>query len=88
MMRRAAGPIFIPTLYFTRAEKMALWACFCTSLYLIGRLWLSERKDRFGKKLFWSFVLLIPVIGWVFYGAFYRPLSSGNVPPSNENPPE
>lgn len=36
------------------------------------------------KKVGWSLVLLIPFAGWIFYGAFYAPLSENSVPaPTN-----
>ncbi len=81
---RQTGPMFAPTHTFTKSEKIILWVCFYVSVCLILRMWLREKKERFGKKVFWSLVLLLPVIGWVFYGAFYRPLSSGNVSSSSE----
>jgi hypothetical protein len=39
-------------------------------LCLIG-LW-RRKRDGFGRRLFWSAVLLIPVIGPVAYGGFYE----------------
>jgi len=82
---KASGNMFNPAAPITRGEWIILWACFCVSLYLVGVLWLRHRKDRFLKKFLWSFILLFPVFGWVFYGAFYQTLTSGDVPPSTEN---
>ena len=42
---------------------------------LIIGLWVKHRHDSGIKKLFWSVVLLFPVFGWLFYGAFYTPPS-------------
>ena len=43
------------------------------SAALILFLWVRHRRDTVLKRLFWSLVLLVPVIGWVFYGGLYRP---------------
>ncbi len=37
---------------------------------------LAAREGSAGKKAFWAVVLLVPVLGWMFYLAFYK------VPPS------
>jgi len=72
--------MFAPTNSITPSEKIILWICLYVSTCLILRMWLRGKRERFSKKLFWSLVLLIPFIGWIFYGAFYQPLSSGDVP--------
>lgn len=46
------------------------------TLFLLRQL--IAREGSAGKKLFWSLVLLIPVLGWMFYLAFYK------VPPSQQ----
>ena len=33
----------------------------------------GHHRDTVLRRLFWSLVLLVPVIGWVFYGGLYRP---------------
>jgi hypothetical protein len=43
------------------------------SAALILSLWVRYRYDHLLKRLLWSLVLLVPVIGWVFYGGLYRP---------------
>ena len=43
------------------------------SVALIVSLWVRYRHDHVLKRLGWSLVLLVPVIGWVFYGGLYRP---------------
>lgn len=43
------------------------------SAVLILTLWVRYRHDHVLKRLGWSLVLLVPVIGWVFYGGLYRP---------------
>ena len=40
------------------------------SLWLIARLWLTRRRLGVIRKLAWSMVLLIPVVGWLFFAAF------------------
>ena len=49
----------------------AIWAF--VSLCLIARLWLLHRRDRVVAKLVWSLALCIPLFGWIFFAAFYRP---------------
>jgi hypothetical protein len=49
----------------------AIWAF--VSLCLIARLWVLHRCDRVIGKLIWSLVLCIPLFGWIFFIAFYRP---------------
>jgi hypothetical protein len=71
-----AGPMFPPTATLSHNEKIALGLCLIFSAYLIARLWRMHTHDRFSRKLLWSLILLVPVIGWVFYGAWYTPLPS------------
>ena len=52
---------------------IAVWAWI--SLSLVIRMWLLHRRVGAIKKLFWSLVLVVPVVGWIFYGAFFRPPS-------------
>jgi hypothetical protein len=56
-------------------------ALFCVwlSLSLIAHLWLTYPKDSVLKKVFWSVLVCFPFLGWVFYGAFYRPLESNSI---------
>jgi len=49
--------------------------CAWISLSLIARMWLVHRRAGLLKKLFWSVALLVPPLGWIFYGAFFRPPS-------------
>jgi hypothetical protein len=76
MSRFRTTPIFPSLEPLSLPEKIALFFCLYVSLCLIARLWLRHRKDHVQKKLLWSMVLLIPVFGWVFFGAFYTPLGS------------
>jgi membrane associated rhomboid family serine protease len=43
------------------------------SIYLILTLWIRHRRDGLLTRCLWSCVLLVPVIGWVFYGGLYQP---------------
>jgi hypothetical protein len=56
------------------------------SFSMIVLLWYYHQKDSAAKKLFWSLVLCVPFIGWVFYGAFYTPLSENSIkaPPNRD----
>lgn len=58
---------------------MLIMFCAWLSLSLIVRLWLKHPNDSLLKKIFWSFVLCVPYGGWIFYGAFYTPLSENDV---------
>ena len=46
--------------------------CVALSLCLIARLWLVHRGDGIVGRLAWSFVLLMPILGWLFFAAFYH----------------
>ena len=48
----------------------AIWAF--VSLCLIARLWVIHRRDLVIAKLSWTVVLLVPLLGWLFFAAFYR----------------
>lgn len=57
------------------ASMLAL-ACFigiylCISIFLLLGLW--SREGTTAKKSFWAIVLLVPLLGWLFYMAFYKP---------------
>ena len=45
------------------------------SASLILCLWIRHRRDSLFKRCLWSLVLLVPVIGWIFYGGLYQPPS-------------
>jgi hypothetical protein len=55
------------------------------SLCLIARLWVVHRTDSILAKALWSIVLLIPLLGWIFYGGFYHPPDASGVPASTEH---
>jgi hypothetical protein len=42
----------------------------CVTLALMAGLW--KREGAVGKKVFWSLTLFIPLMGWLFYLAFYK----------------
>jgi hypothetical protein len=73
---RHAHPILL-------AVVVAAWAW--VSLSLIIRMWLLHRRSHILKKLFWSFVLLVPLLGWLFYGAFFQPPSVSENPAPTEH---
>jgi hypothetical protein len=35
-------------------------------------LWLVHRRESFVRKFFWSFVLLFPLLGWLFYAGCFQ----------------
>ena len=61
------------------AVMLVIVLCGWTSAWLIVRLWMNHRLDSVLKRLAWSLVLLVPVFGWVAYGAFYVPLPPNTV---------
>jgi hypothetical protein len=56
-------------------EKIALAICLGISATLVLHLWYARRHDSVLKKCFWSLVLFVPVLGWVFYGGCYTAIS-------------
>jgi hypothetical protein len=60
-------------------------SCIFLSLCLIARLWVIHAEDSVPRKLFWSILLLIPLIGWIGYGGFYHPPGYSSVPASTEH---
>ena len=48
----------------------AVWAW--VSITLVVRVWMVHRRARFSKKFLWSFALLVPLFGWVFYGGCFQ----------------
>lgn len=51
---------------------MSVAVCICVSLVLLRNLWLKQ-NGPVEKKLLWSIIVCIPLIGWLFYGGFYNP---------------
>ena len=42
------------------------------SLCLIIRMWIVHPKEKILKKVWWTFVLCIPIFGWLAYGAGFK----------------
>jgi uncharacterized RDD family membrane protein YckC len=50
------------------------------SLCIVAHLWIARRGDSVVYRLVWSLVvLLFPIMGWLFYAAFYRPPKPQNL---------
>ncbi len=47
--------------------------CLAVSFYLVGRMWRVHRRETLAKKLFWTFVLFVPLLGWCFYAGLFHP---------------
>lgn len=45
-----------------------IFLSYCLSLYLMPKVWKSSCQVL--EKIFWSIVLLIPLLGPIFFGAF------------------
>src|ERR1700690_4410536 len=43
----------------------------CGSGYLTYHVWKTHPLDSSRKKVLWTIVLVIPVVGWLLYGQFY-----------------
>jgi hypothetical protein len=50
-----------------------LIVCEGVSLCLIARLWFTRPKLSAVRRLAWSVVLLVPIVGWLFFTAFRHP---------------
>jgi hypothetical protein len=74
MSRFRSSPIFAPSEFSFDGELIFWSSCLAISLILIARIWIFHRKDSLKKKLMWSAILMLPVLGWVLYGAFYNTL--------------
>jgi len=71
--------VFIPEDFSPFGERVFLTFCLCVSLILVARIWIFHRHDKLLKKIFWSALLMLPLLGWALYGAFYSPV--GGDPP-------
>jgi hypothetical protein len=74
--------------WFTAHPRLAVAIgafCLWVSVSLILRMWFIHRRESFVKKFLWSFTLLIPLFGWLFYaGCFQIPdYSNTPCPPSS-----
>lgn len=50
-----------------------LVVCASISVGLIYSLWATHGRDNKLKLVFWTLVLCLPIIGWIFYGGMYTP---------------
>lgn len=50
-------------------------AWIAVSATLIISLWRRHGDDRMIKKIMWTLILCLPVVGWIFYGGMYEPPS-------------
>ena len=71
-----------PSSWYSTTELIIFGVCEIVSFCIIVRLWLTRGADPTGRKLVWSLILLLlPVLGWLFYAAFYqapKPLYDGD----------
>jgi hypothetical protein len=65
-------------------------SCAWVSGALILRIWTVHRSASRTKKVFWTLAVLVPVIGWTFYGAFFQlpPLHRDPDSPRNDDLPD
>ncbi len=57
-----------------------LLCCFGISVVLILHLWLSYRRASLLKKIAWSLILLLPLLGWLLYFALFNPPGYSDTP--------
>jgi hypothetical protein len=60
-----------PTWRMGLFEKLVVLVCVGITALLIVHLWGTHSEDALAKKIIWSIVLLIPLIGWVLYANCY-----------------
>jgi hypothetical protein len=53
-------------------KYITLSICGLISALLIVNLWRTHPTDPLLKRVFWTLVLCIPCIGWIFYGGMYQ----------------
>ncbi len=63
----------------TLSRMASISVCSLVSGWMIFGLWRKRRSDSFTKKVFWSTILLIPLLGWLLYGALYTSLERSAV---------
>jgi hypothetical protein len=71
-IRYHTAPVFIPVAFSPFGERVFFTGCFLVSFILVAHLWIFHRNDKLGTKIIWSALILLPVLGWVFYWAFYN----------------
>jgi len=65
-------------------EIVALWI----SLSLMIRIWLLHTGVGTLRRILWSFIVLLPVLVWVFYAAFFHmPEASDTLCPTENSAP-
>ena len=63
-----------PAAWVTRHPVLTIWIgafCVWVSFALIIRMWFVHRSASWFKRLSWSFILLLPIFGWMAYGAWF-----------------
>ena len=73
--------------WFAQHPTTAIWSVvllFGISIAAILRLWIVHRRTSLHEKIIWSFFLLFPVLGWIFYAGFFRVPDYSATPLLNE----
>ena len=72
-----------------REHPILLWSgvgiCVWISLSIMVRIWFVHRKASLPKKLVWSFIVWVPIFGWLFYAAFFQVPSVTDTPAPREH---
>ena len=72
-----------PAGWIERHPLAALWIaafCLCVSMILIIRMWFLHRRTNIGKKILWTFILLVPLFGWLLYAGFFSIPDTSDIP--------
>ncbi|MEM8954909.1 MAG: hypothetical protein AAGD22_12220 [Verrucomicrobiota bacterium] len=52
-----------------------MWISSC----LIVNIWLRHTWARLRLRTFWTIIVLIPILGWIFYAGFFRVPKATNI---------
>jgi len=59
----------------TDARTIGIIASGSISAFLIARLWMKKEGCSAIDRILWTIVLILPVIGWIFFACFHNPPS-------------
>lgn len=68
-------PIDILIAWLTEHPRSGVWIaalCLWISVSLIIRMWFLHRDVSALRKMVWSLILLVPLLGWLFYAGGFR----------------
>ena len=51
---------------------LLLTASLCVSMKFTVQMWLLHREASVVKRIAWTVILLVPLVGWICYGGFFH----------------